>query len=83
MKPQSRPETSAANSYLVQAKGGCQEKVCTYNERRWVNLKFCLVDFVYFIQELRSYCVPLSNKYEKIVMPSALLGEVDILTVFW
>ena len=36
------------------------------------NLKFCLVDFVYLIQELRSDCVYLSNKSTKILMP--LLG---------
>ena len=38
---------------------------------RWINLKFCFADFVYLIQELRSDCVRLSNKYAKIVMPSA------------
>ena len=36
-----------------------------------MNLKFGLADFVYLIQELRSDCVHLSNKYAKIVMPSA------------
>ena len=45
--------------------------LCAYNERRWVNLKFYLADFVYLIQELRSDCVHLRNKYAKIVMPSA------------
>ena len=30
-----------------------------------MNLKFCLADFVYLIQELRSVCVRLSNKYAK------------------
>ena len=36
-----------------------------------LNLKFCLADFVYLIQELRSDCVHLSNKYAKIALPSA------------
>ena len=70
-KLQSCPETSTANSRLVRAKGGFLEKVCAYDERRRVNLKFCHADFVYLIQELRSNCVHLSNKYPKIVMPSA------------
>ena len=77
-KPQSCLETSTANSRLVRATGGFWEKVCAYNERKWVNLKFCLADFVYLIQELRSDCVHLSNKYAKIVMLSArFLNQID------
>ena len=41
------------------------------DDRGWINLKFCLADFVYMIQELRSDCVHLSNEYAYIVMPSA------------
>ena len=53
-------------------------KVCAYNERRWVYLKFCLADFVYLIQQLRSDCVHLSNEYAKTVMPSArLLNQIN------
>ena len=52
-KPQSCPETSTANSRLVQVKGVFKEKVCAYNGRRRVNLKFCLADFVYLIQKPR------------------------------
>ena len=48
-KLQSCPETSAANSRSVRAKGGFKEKVFAYNERIRVNLKFCLADFVYLI----------------------------------
>ena len=78
MKPQSCPETSKANSRLVRAKGGFYEKVCAYNKRRGLNLKFCLADFVYLIQELRSACVHLSNKYAKIVVPSArFLNQIN------
>ena len=51
MKPQSCPETNTANSRLVQAIGGFQEKLCAYNERRRVNLKSSLADFVYLIQK--------------------------------
>ena len=79
-KLQSCPETSTANFRLVRAKGGNLEKVCACNERRRrrVNLKFCLADFVYLIQELRSVCVYLSNKYAKIVMPSArFLNQIN------
>ena len=66
------------NSRLVRAKGGFSEKVCAHNDRRRVNLKFCLADFVYLIQELRSDCVHLSNKYAKIVMPSArFLNQIN------
>ena len=63
MKLQSSPETSTANFRLVRAMGG-------YEKRR-VNLQLCLAVFVYLIQELRSDCVRLSNKYAKIVMLSA------------
>ena len=43
-----------------------------------VNLKFCLADFVYLIQELRSDCVHLSNKYARIAVPAArLLNQVN------
>ena len=56
-KPQSCPETSTANSRLVRAKGAFQEKVCAYNERRRINLKFCLADFVYLMQNpSRAHC---------------------------
>ena len=34
------PETSRANSLLVQAKGGFSEQLRAYNERRKVNLQF-------------------------------------------
>ena len=55
-----------------------KERVRAYNERRWVNLKFCLADFVYLIEELRSDCVHLSNKYAKIAMPSAwFLNQIN------
>ena len=50
IRPPKLPQTSRANSCFVQAKGGIQEKVCAYNERRTVNLTFCLADFVYLIQ---------------------------------
>ena len=40
-----------ANSPLVRAKGGFLEKLCALDERRRVNLKFCLADFVYVIQK--------------------------------
>ena len=40
----------------IQAKGGFQEELCAYNERRRVNLKFCLADFVYLIHELCGNC---------------------------
>ena len=77
-KPQSCPETSTANSRLVEAKGVFSEKVCAYNERRRVNLKFCLADFVYLIQELRSNCVHLSNEYAKISKPSVrFLNQIN------
>ena len=43
-----------------------------------MNLKFCLADFVDLIQELRSDCVQLSNKYARIVMPSArFLNQIN------
>ena len=75
---QSCPETSTTNSHLVRAKGGFLEKVCASNERRRVNLKFCLADFIYLIQELRNDCVHRSNKYAKIVMPSArFLNQIN------
>ena len=71
-------ETSKANSRLVRAKGGFQEKVCAYNGRKRVNLKFCLADFVCLIQELKSDCVHLSNKYAKLVMPCArFLNQIN------
>ena len=35
--------------------------------------KFSFTDFVYLTQELRSNCLHLSNKYARIVMPSARL----------
>ena len=77
-KPQSYPETSKANSRLVWAKGGFLEKVCAYNDRRRVYLKFNLADFVYLIQELRSDCVHLSNKYAKIATPSSrFLNQIN------
>ena len=43
-------------------------------------LKFCLADFVYLIQELRSDCVHLSNKYAKIVMslPITVLYSIGL-----
>ena len=67
-----------ANSPLVQATGGFQEKVCAYKERRRIYLKFCLADFVYLIQELRSDCIHMSNEYVKIVMPSArFLNQIN------
>ena len=62
----------------MRAKGGFYEKLCAYNKRRWVNLKFCHADLVYLIQELRSDCVHLSNKYAKIVIPSArFINEIN------
>ena len=43
-----------------------------------VNLKFCLADFVYLIQELRNDCVHLSNKYARIAVPSArFLNQIN------
>ena len=51
---------------------------CAHNERRRVNLKFCLGHSVYLIQELSSDCVYLSNKCAKIVMPSArFLSQIN------
>ena len=42
------------------------------------DLKFCLADFVYLIQELRSDCVHLSSKYAKIIVPYArFLNQVN------
>ena len=41
------PGTFKADSDLVQARGGFQEQLYSYNEIRRVNLKFCLADFVY------------------------------------
>ena len=38
-----------------------------------MNLKFCLADFVYLIQELRSNCLHLNDKYARIVVPSTQL----------
>ena len=35
-------------------KGGSYEKLCAYDERRGVNLTFCLAKLVHLIQELRS-----------------------------
>ena len=53
-------------------------KVCAYNERRWVNLKFRLTNLVHLIQESRSDCVHLSNEYTKIVTPSArFLNQIN------
>ena len=63
-KPRNCSETCTANSRLVRAKEGFQEKVCAYNERRRVNLKLCLADFVYLIQELRNDCLYLSNNMQ-------------------
>ena len=40
-----------ANSRLVQAKGGLQEKLRVEEERKRVDLKFSLADFVYVIQK--------------------------------
>ena len=52
--------------------------LCAHNERRRVNLKFCLGHFVYLIQELSSDCVYLSNKCARIVMPSArFLSQIN------
>ena len=49
-----------------------------YNERRRVNLKFCRADFAYSIQELKSNCLQLGNKYAGIVVPSVgLLNHVN------
>ena len=43
-----------------------------------VNLKFCFADSVYLIKELRGNCLHLSNKYARIVTPSArLLNHVN------
>ena len=51
---------------------------CAHNERRRVNIKFCLANFVYLIRELRKNRLHLSNKYAKIVMPSGrLLNHVN------
>ena len=66
----------ASSSQLVVR--GSSEKLCAYNERRRVNLKFCLADFVHLIQELRSNCSHLSNKYATIAMSFArLLNHVN------
>ena len=48
-------------------------KLGACNERRRVNQKFCLADFVYLIQELRSNSLLLSIKYTTIAVPSARL----------
>ena len=44
--------------------------VMRFSSSSFSELKFRLADFVYLMQELRSDCIHLSNKYEKIVMPS-------------
>ena len=41
---------------VCKRKGGFLEKLCAYNERKRVNLKFCHVDFIYLIQELCGNC---------------------------
>ena len=43
--------------------------------KKKVNLKVCLEDFVYLIQELRSNCLHLSNKYATIVIALCSASE--------
>ena len=50
IKPQTCPETSVANSRLVRAKGGFEEKLCAWEGRR-VDQKFYVADFVSVIQK--------------------------------
>ena len=42
-------------------------KVCAYNERRRLNLKFCLTDFVYLIQKPNrvhsNFCIFIAQMY--------------------
>ena len=44
------------NSRLLQSKGGFEEILCFYDERRGVNLKFCRMNFVHLIQKLCGNC---------------------------
>ena len=60
-----------ANSRLVRANGGFEDKLCAYSEKRRTNLMFYAADFSYLTQELKSNGVHLSNKYAGIVMLSA------------
>ena len=77
-KPHSCPETSTANSRLVRAKGGFQEKARAYNERRRVNLKLYLADFVYLIQRPSrghyNFCMFIAQMYA--VTPQ-LLNQIN------
>ena len=77
-KRQSCPETSTANSRLVRVKGGFYEKVCAYNDRRGVNLKFCLADFVHLIQKPSrghyNFCIFVAHMYA--VTPQ-LLNQIN------
>ena len=77
-KPQSCPETSKANSRLVRAKGGFLKKVCAYNDRRRVNLKFCLADFVYLIQKPSrghsNFCIFIAQMY---AITPQLLNQIN------
>ena len=74
------------DGFFLQTKGFCQrrtrffgvkcpsvfeKKLFTLNESRRVDLKFCLADFIYLIQELRNNCLHLRNRYARIAMPSA------------
>ena len=72
---QARPRgclgAGASGPRLVRAVGGFWEKACACGGGRWMGPGFCLADFVYLVRELRSDCVRLSNKYAKLVMPSA------------
>ena len=54
------------------------DKVCAYNERRRVNLKFCLADFVYLIQTPSrghyNFCIFIAQMYA--VTPQ-LLNQIN------
>ena len=74
-KPQSCPETSAASSRLVRAKGGFLEKVCAYNERRGhIHIPVYLIQirsrgqykFWIFIAQMYAVTPQLLNQINKI-----------------
>ena len=56
----------------MDAKVGLKETLCTYNERRRVNLKFCLADFAHLIQKpSRRYCIFSVVRAEMKKLPQA------------
>ena len=55
---------------------GFLSEVLCFNERRRVNLKFEVADLVYNMEELRSRCLHLNNRYVRIVLLSAWLLDL-------